>query len=162
MPSASTLDRDINCLLRSYAVKVPREQSDPEDALECPLSELGVLIHSKQSGFFHLNRDLKPIPFELFGYAVTHVIERSDTLKEGSNNDLSLTELVNGANMPGRVFALTSEATYELVASYEAGQLLQLDGQAGERIVRIMGKPSLNWLTQYYDEHGVAQEEEAA
>ncbi len=161
MPTSRTLDRDLNCLLRSYAIRVPREQADPEEALECPLSELGLLLHSRQTGFFHLNRDLKPIPFELFGYALAHALEGSGALRKGATNDLSLSELANGFNMPGRVFALTSEATYELVASYEGGRFLQLDGQAGERIVRIQGEPSLDRLKQYYDEHVITEEEAA-
>ncbi len=151
MPSTRTLDRDMNCLLRSYAVSVPREQSDPEDALDCPLSELGLLIHSRQSGFYHLNRDLKPIPFHLFGYAIALAKERYGTGAAGPALDLSLTDMTHGPSAPGRVFSLTAEANYELVANYEAQRLLRLDGQVGERIARIDGYRSSEWLGRYYD-----------
>ncbi len=161
MPSSRTLDRDINCLLRSYSVSVPREQGDPEDALECPLSELGLILHSRQTGFFHLNRDLKPIPFHLFGYALAYAMERLGAVVGATTHDLSLTELTHSPNAPGRVFALTAEATYELIASYETQRLLRLDGQAGERIVRIDGRPSLEWLGRYYDTHALSEEEAA-
>ena len=161
VPSPRTLDRDVNCLLRSYAIRVPREETDPEEFLECPLSELGILLHSPQTGFFHLNRDLKPIPFEIFAYALTHALEHSETVKEASARDLSLNELTNGTNMPGRIFSLSSEATYELVASYESMGYLNLSGQAGERIVRIRTKPSLEWLRKYYEERTLTEEEAA-
>jgi hypothetical protein len=161
MPSARTLERDINCLLRSYAISVPREQNDPEDGSECPLSELGLLLHSRQTGFFHLNREMKQIPFYLFGYAVARALEWSGLSLEGKNQDLSLTELTHGENAPGRVFALSAEATYELVADYEAQHLLRIDGQAGERIVRLDGHPSLEWLGRYYDAADLAGEEAA-
>lgn len=162
MPSSRTLDRDINCLLRLYAVKVPREQVDPEDALECPLSELGLLVHSRQTGFFHLNRDLKSIPFHLFGYALACAERWSGKSATASNHDRSLTELTHGANAPGRVFALNAEAAYELVADYEAQRLLRLDGQVGERIVRIDGFPQSEWLDRYYDSVDLSEEGAAA
>lgn len=151
MPSARTLERDVNCLLRSYAVTVPREQTDPEDAMECPLSELGILQHSKQTGFFHLNRDLKPVPFQLFGYAVSLARELYGSVDTSNQLDLSLTDLTHGPNAPGRVFALTAEATYELVAGYESQRKLRLDGQAGERIARLDTLRSDEWLERYYE-----------
>ena len=161
MPSTRTLDRDINCLLRSYSVSVPREQGDPEDALECPLSELGLLVHSRQTGFFHVNRDLKAVPFHLFGYSLAYAMERFGAVNFPTNHDLSLTELTHGPNAPGRVFALNAEATYELIADYEAQRLLRIDGQAGERIVRVDGLPSGEWLSRYYDAESVTGEEAA-
>lgn len=161
MPSSRTLDRDINCLLRSCSLSVPREQAHPEDALECPLSELGLMQHSRQTGFFRVNRDLKPIPFHLFGYALANALERFGSSGDISSHDLSLTELTHRPNSPGRVFALNAEATYELIASYEAQRLLRLDGQAGERIVRIDRFPSHEWLARYYDTDALSEEEAA-
>ena len=149
MPASRTLDRDVSCLLKSYSLNVPRQQADPEDATECPLSELGLLVHSRQTGFHHLNLDLKSIPFSLFGYAVA--LTEAFAWKEGrAGIDLSLTELTYRPNAPGRTFVLTAEATYELVASYEAERLLRLDGQAGERIVRLESLPPREWLIRYY------------
>jgi hypothetical protein len=135
-------------------VSVPRERSDPEDALECPLSELGILLHSKQTGFFHLNRDLKAVPFHLFGYALAYAKEQFGS----GAQDVSLTELTHGPGAPGRVFSLSAEATYELVAGYEAQRLLRLDGQVGERIVRVDGFPTHEWLGRYYDTEASAAE----
>ena len=160
MPASRTLDRDMSCFLKSYAVSVPREESDPEDALECPLSELGLLLHSRQTGFYHLDRDYKPIPFELFGYALAL---REEQYGPGNTNrefDLSLTDLAHGMFSPGRVFSLTEEATYELIADYEAQGSLRLDGQVGERIVRLFGRSSREWIARYYDD--VEKSEEVA
>ena len=161
MPSSKTLERDMNCLLRSYSVSVPREQGDPEDAMECPLNELGLLMHSRQSGFFHLNRHLKQVPFEMFGYALALSNEVYGAVKEGETRDLSLTDLTHRPSAPGRVFCLTAEATYELVASYEARGLLGLDGQVGERIVRVEGHPATEWLEAYYAREGKPKEDAA-
>lgn len=151
MPASRTLDRDLSCLLKSYAVSVPREETDPEDALECPLSELGLLLHSRQTGFYHLDRELKAVPFELFGYALALREEHHGAGHSQKELDLSLTDLAHGMYSPGRVFSLTEEATYELIANYEAQGSLRLDGQVGERIVRIFGRSSREWLGRYYD-----------
>ncbi len=179
-PSPRTLDRDVACLLRSYSVSVPRPEGDPEDVMECPLSELGILLHSRQTGFYHVDRGLKPIPFELFGYALAVARKRflgreasgrqaggrrvggRRTDRPSAARDRSLTELAHEIGAPGRVFALTAEALYELVASYEAGGLVRLDGQAGERIVRIRKSvPAPEWIKRYYDSTDQAGEEAA-
>lgn len=160
MPASRTLERDVACLLKSYAVSVPREEGDPEDALECPLSELGLLMHSRQTGFYHLDRELKPIPFHLFGYALALKEERFGPGRQQQEIDFSLSDLAHGMYAPGRVFSLTEEATYELVATYEAQRLLRLDGQLGERVVRLPGYGSREWLGRYYD--SVERSEEAA
>jgi uncharacterized protein DUF4007 len=161
MPSSRTLERDVNCMLRSYSVKVPREVGDPEDFLESPLSELGLLLHSRQTGFFHLNRALKPVPFELFGYALAAASNKLGETVVGEERDLSLADLTYRPNSPGRVFCLTAEATYELVASFEAQRLLRLDGQVGERIVRVEERAPTDWLVGYYDSEAQTKEDAA-
>ena len=70
--------------------------------MDCPLSELGLLVHSRQTGYYNLNRGLKPIPYQVFGYAFTSGQEfgRSNSLT--TSVDRSLTELTHGLNAPGR------------------------------------------------------------
>ena len=151
MPVQRTLERDVGCLLNSYAVSVPNRPGDPEDATDCPLSELDLLIHSRQTGFYHLNRNLKPVPYEIFGYALLNGDESSHRAILDTPIDRSLTELTHGTNSPGRIFCLTSEALYELIASYESQGLVRLDGNAGERILRIDLRTGIEWMATYYD-----------
>lgn len=154
MPTQRTVARDVSCLLRSYSVSVPQRVGDPEDVIECPLSELGLLLHSPQTGFYHLDRGLKPIPYELFGCALALAGDGiRGTMPDGrvGSIDRSLTELAHDTAAPGRVFSLTSEALYELTAGYEAQGMIRLDGLAGERIVRIGRHPPGEWLDRYYD-----------
>ena len=157
MPAQRTLERDVACLLRSYAVSIPRKVGDPEDAIECPLSELGLLVHSRQTGFYHVNQGSKPIPREIFGYALASGQEfgRDDTSR--ASLDRSLTELAYGLNAPGRIFSMTAEALYGLVSEYESQGFVRLDGNAGERILRIDPRPGLEWMRAYYDSVDVAE-----
>jgi len=160
MPSARTLDRDVACFLKSYAVQVPGELADPEESLDCPLRELGLLVHSTQTGFFHLDDSLKSISFELFSFAVDFAMERNKTLGSGKKIDLSLTEIANNPYMPGRVFSLSSEATYELLTRYESSGFLRLVNQAGERLISMPRSERLKSLEAYY--HRMSETEEAA
>ena len=150
MPAQRTLERDIGCLLRSYAVSMPSKLGDPEDAMDCPLSELALLVHSRQTGFFHLNQGPKPIPYEIFGYAFASGQEfgRGNTLT--ASLDRSLTELTHGLDSPGRIFCLTAEALYQLIADFESRGLVRLDGNAGERILRIDPHTGIEWMEAYF------------
>ena len=160
MPASRTMERDIGCLLRSYAISVPRRTGDPEDAMDCPLSELDLLLHSRQSGYYHVNRDLKAIPYELFGYAFARGQDFGHA-SAAAALDRSLTELTHGLDSPGRIFSLTAEAVYQLITGYEARGLVRLDGNAGERILRIRHAPGLEWMEEYYDSIDLAEEEAA-
>jgi len=151
MASSRTLDRDVACFLKSYAVQIPSEPADPEESLDCPLRELGLLVHSTQTGFFHLDQSLKAVPYELFSFAVDFAMENSQTSGTGKKVDLSLTEIATNSFMPGRVFCLSSEATYELLAQYESSGLLKLINQAGERLVSMPRMDRLKSLEAYYD-----------
>ena len=164
VPVVRTLERDVSCLLRSYAVSVPRRMGDPEDVMECPLSELGLLMHSRQTGFYHLNQGLKPIPFELFGYALAmgrEALPGQRIRTSAEPLDRSLTEIAHGPGAPGRVFALTSEALYDLIAGYETLGLVRMAGLAGERIVRVPARPAKEWLARYYEAEALAGKEAA-
>ncbi|MCK5673404.1 MAG: DUF4007 family protein, partial [Spirochaetales bacterium] len=41
--SRSTLDRDALCMFGSYARSIPAQNKDPEESIECPFSELGLI-----------------------------------------------------------------------------------------------------------------------
>ena len=157
MPAQRTLERDVGCLLSSYAVSVPNRPGDPEDAMDCPLSELALLVHSRQTGFYHLNRGPKPIPFEIFGYAFASGQEFGRGASSAMPLDRSLRELTHGLNAPGRLFCMTAEALYEQIAHYESEGLVRLDGNAGERILRMDPHPGLEWMEAYYDSADLAE-----
>jgi hypothetical protein len=153
MPSLRTLERDIACLLRSYSEVVPREQADPEDVLECPLVELGLMTMSRQSGFFQLSREPKAIPFPVFAYAAHRAFAASD---ERGTVDLSLTELTHGEGSPGRLFSLSSESLFEMLLQYQAAgeDRLTISSQAGERIIRIKNQPAQEWIEEALESPG--------
>jgi hypothetical protein len=152
-PSPKTLQRDLACLLASYAKDVPPTVTDPEDATESPFRDLGLLVHFKDSGSFG-RVALSPldVPPELLPYALVKAhdgLEDSDSTVEISVRDASL--LPSG---PGRCFNLDLEAFHELcsIAQNElGGSQLEVYSLAGERFVRIKKGKAEHWLSTYFD-----------
>jgi hypothetical protein len=147
MPSAKTLERDVACMLRTYAQALPRETGDPEDLFECPLARLGLMTMSRHSGYFRADRNPKPIPFPVFAFAAARTFSLSD---DDRTIDVSLSDLGHREGAPGRVFSLSSEAIFELVTQYEAmgENRLSISNQAGDRIVRIRTQPQQDWIEE--------------
>lgn len=147
MPSIRTLERDVACMLRSYAEPVPRETGDPEDLLECPFIELGLMTSSRHSGFYRVNRGAKGVPFPVFAYAIARAFGISE---DQPAVDVSLTELTHNEGSPGRLFCLSAESLFDMVAGYEASGdgRISILSQAGERIIRIQSQPVSDWLEE--------------
>jgi hypothetical protein len=150
LPSQKTLERDLACLLASYARTVPPRRSDPEDVEESPFVELGILTHFRSSGWYEVNRGHKDVPPELLGYALNRVFEEEpDT---SAVLQVPLMEALRLPSGPGRGFVLTADALFELVGCAERQQSTQIrvSGLAGERTILCPRKPSVEWLKEYY------------
>jgi hypothetical protein len=65
LPNRRTLERDVACLLATYARPIPAGHDDPEEGGDCPFRELGLLSYFKTSGYYQLHQHTKPIPAEL-------------------------------------------------------------------------------------------------
>lgn len=105
----STIDRDVDCLMRTY---VPRSggKAGAEDGLECPLAELGLIANLAGAGASQFRRGPKPtLPDEVFALALiefwqTHFHTRGS---------LSVETVSHEPGSPGRVFLLDEESIVE-------------------------------------------------
>jgi len=149
MPSRTTLERDISCLLRCYAAEIPSKPEDPEDGNDCALRELGLLQHYPSSGFYQRTSVQDGIPPELIGYVIASTHPEASLGSE--KIDLRLDLL---ATTPGGIASVTqnfTESLYALLRNSEDGAArLQLVGQAAERALRIQSRTPLEWLQAYY------------
>ena len=151
MPSIRTLERDVSCMLSSYARTIPQDNTDPEEQRDCPFRELGLMSYFKSSGYYQLHQGIKAVPPELFGYAMSVAFPDAKEGKGGT--DITIHDVGRQPGGPGRSFALTGEALFELArrAEGEIGNRdIQIAGLAGTRVVRIRKKPPLQWLEDYY------------
>ncbi len=149
-PSMATLERDLGCLLVSYARTIPIQAVDPEDGTDCPLRELGLLSHFKSSGYYQLNKSSKAISSSIFGYAVAKSFEDFTSAKK--TVDLALGQVAKAPGGPGRVFCLNDETLFEVASDIEsqAQDEISIAGLAGERLLRIACLSELDWAKQYY------------
>jgi hypothetical protein len=111
--SASTLTRDIDTCIRSYA---PRSGAgSPEDFAEPMLGELG-LISEEGKGTFAFRRGPKPTLSDgMFIYALIDYWEALDS----TANSMAFESIVYGEGSPGRVFKLDEESVAERLFSLE-------------------------------------------
>lgn len=144
MPSVATLDRDILCLLASYAKIVPYDRHDPEDSKESPFTELGLLTHFRFSGSYEINHERKHVPPHILGYILAKSFP--------SSRDISLSSAATAECSPGRICALSSEALFEELTDAERaldGEL-HVRGMAGERQVILKDLTLLQWAREHY------------
>lgn len=151
LPSRRTLDRDVACFLSTYARALPEQRLDPEESLECPFRELGLLTHYRGSGYYQLNQTKKPIPPHLLGYSISLAFE--DARAGEGKTDVPLYDAAQRPKSPGRVFALTSESLFEFALRVEErlpGGEIEIAGHAGERFLRVQRKAPIEWVRSYY------------
>ena len=146
-PVLRTLQRDVACLLSTYAVPVPNEHTDPEDASDSPFRRLGLLTYFRDSHMYRRNElDVATIPVEMLGYALSV----NGALKEGG---LPLREACFIEGGLGRCLQLGLDAFIDVVENAEAELsegTVRVIGSAGERNLHIAALPPIGWLEAYY------------
>jgi hypothetical protein len=150
MPNQKTLERDVACLLATYARVIPPMSDDPEESHDCPFRDLGLLSYYRTSGYYQTHQNVKPIPPELLGYAMASAF--SDAGTGFSTVDISIHDATRQPGGPGHVFALTSESLFEVASRAETHSTgdFEIAGLAGQRMIRVRRQRSLQWLEQYY------------
>ena len=151
LPSENTIQRDVACLLQSYARDIPTENKDPEDALECPFVELGLLSYFRTSGYYQVHQGKKEIPTHLLGYALSMAFEEARTGQD--TFDISVRMAATQEGGPGRAFVLTSESILLLALHAEEtdpNKDIQVVGLAGDRRIRIRRMQPIDWLRNHY------------
>lgn len=150
-PSARTLERDVGCLLASYARPIPAEQSDPEEGTECPFRDLELLRYLRTSGVYQMEVERREFPPELFAYALAKVFGKEGP-EEASHIEVSLGQAAGQPGGPGRAFALTAEGVFEQALRLEEAfpDEMEIGSLAGERLLRLEGCSPTSWLVQCY------------
>jgi len=154
VPKQRTLQRDMACLLSSYATPIPGEETNPEDASDSPFRRLGLLSLFRDSHVYRRNEpDITQFPPELIGYALARcgVTDESVPLRDACFY----------AGGPGQAFQLDLNAFLDWVERAEAGDSgVRMIGSAGERRIQIDRRSMDDWLTAYFD--GLNESDKAA
>ncbi len=156
LPSQRTLQRDIACLLGSYAKVIPPEVSDPEEAKICPFTELDILRQIRPSGVYQLNSGRKQVSSHLLGYCVSKARNIAGSGGNSQFLEISFHDAARLPNSPGKVFVLTAESLYEQTLQFETQEStrIKIGGLAGERVLKLKTQPQLSWLKDHYEAVG--------
>ncbi len=114
-PSAATIGRDIDCMLRCY-VRPDANQlgAAVEDALHCPLHELDLIQQLPGQPAYRLVSGAQPdLPDQLVAYAA---LQQARMLKR---NTVAFNELAYGERSPGRIFRLDEDALLTRLLHFE-------------------------------------------
>ena len=104
--SPATIKNDVACFVRTYVSQLPPGKASHEDALDSPLTELGLIRAVGRRDGFRFVRGRKPtLAAGVFCYALTQFWADYSTART-----LSFEALAHEPGSPGRVFLLDENA----------------------------------------------------
>ncbi len=143
-PSAETLERDIDCMIRCYLRPTIKANAPvAEDALLCPLNELGLMQFLPSSRIYRLVTGPQPtLPTALVAWAILQVLNPAGQQVDAfQRRTLVFNDLAYAAGMPGKVFRLDEDSLLHhllLLEYVTAGSAMYTDS-AGIRQVQWKG-----------------------
>ncbi len=147
----SSLNRDIDCLLRTYLpVRNGARAEVAEETFDCPLQELGLIQTSPDGEFFRFAIGPKPtLPPSVFVFALDQFFNRT----KADRNTISVQECLYGIQSPGQAFKLDENSLVDYVESTEelTRGAITLDETAGlKQIYRRSKFDPMHVLQSYY------------
>ncbi len=113
-PAQTTLRRDVECFIQTYA---PASGSGArEDDLACPLAELALISGTGPRGECRMIRGPKPT---LSVHVLAYALVRFWIRHHASERTMSFESLMHEPGSPGRVFGLDEESLMDLVAGID-------------------------------------------
>jgi len=149
--SHSTIKRDVDCFLHTYLS--PRTDTEHvDDSIDCPLSNLGILIQEPDSERLRFRSGPKAtLPPHIFAYALTQFWNTyNDKAKV-----LEFREIARSEGSPGLIFRLDQESLLgylDLMKDVTSGYMFFEDTALVRRVIRTVEKPCdpLLFLEDYY------------
>lgn len=114
--SPTTIKRDIECLIRTYFSGSKGSRRAPEDSIECPLAELGLIQMAGVGELYRFRRGPKAsLPDEVFLYAVLDFWNNFYP----DRRSFSVEFLTFERGSPGQVFLLDEDTVADRLARLE-------------------------------------------
>lgn len=133
-----TIERDVDCFLRTYIPSDPDKRLSREELLDCPLTELALLRRSGGPNSFSFIRGKhESLPDEVFAYCLLSFWNARPSKAESLRFD----EIAFGAGSPGQIFKLTENAIVDRLyrLSSLTANAIRYDDTAGLRQVLRQG-----------------------
>jgi len=105
--TVKSIERDVNCFIRTYVASKKAKQSVFEDSLDCPLIELSLIEELGQHGLYVFSRgQQQDLPDEIFTYALIDYWNKSHPDK----GVISFEDIAYGHGSPGLVFKINEDS----------------------------------------------------
>lgn len=113
--AGSTIKRDVECFLRTYVARPATSNASPEDTLESPLAELGLIkALGRRDGFRFVRGPKSTLGDGVFLYALIDFWQSYSSAKT-----LSFEAIAHEAGSPGRVFLLDEDEVADRLMALE-------------------------------------------
>ncbi|TEU14537.1 MAG: DUF4007 family protein [Anaerolineales bacterium] len=134
--SENSLKRDFDCLVRTYLPD--RQARSPEDLMECPLAQLGLLAEAN-SGRVRRYRLLRPDPASIDSLVLLYVLLRWQEGKKPDSRQVGLAQVLREPANAGRVFNMGTAGLSDA--------LTRLNDEHHDLAVRLTRTAGLDELT---------------
>ena len=134
--SSTTIKNDVACFIRTYTARQPTGKTGHDDALESPLTELGLIkAVGEKDGFRFVRGPKTNLADSVFVYALLDFWSRYSP----DANTLSFEAIAYEPGSPGRVFALEENDVVDRLAGLEditRGKLRWSEAAGLKQVVR--------------------------
>jgi len=149
--SHSTIKRDVDCFVHTYLS--PRaDKAHIDDTIECPLSNLGILIQEPDSERLRFKTGPKTtLPAAVFAYALAQFWDK----RNNRGKALELREIMRSEGSPGLIFKLDQESTLgylDALKDVTSGYMIFEDTSLVRRVIRLRESAcnQMSFLEDYY------------
>jgi hypothetical protein len=149
--TVTVIQREVACLLETYAALPASEARDPEDFTISPLQTLGLVVKHTDTGRFEKTAPLDPVPVEAFLACVQWLTEDADS------ETLPLSDLISRRGSPARLFNIDGDTINELahVAAEKYGdRSVRLSLLGSTRTITMPRMTASEWYTLHFKRIG--------
>ena len=151
MPSARAVSEDFKCIINTYCDnrQYKKSEVDPENNMECPLTELGLISYVTSVQGVRIFRKSAPkidiLPELIVMYAILKQV--------GSDKEIKISQLQNAANGVGKIFLLDTLSLLQILYKLEARGFIKVVRTAGLDVIQVLTDYTPeDCVKQYYEE----------
>lgn len=139
--SQKTIEDDYTCILNTY---LPKENDNPEDNMECPLSELGLIKEIDKKVYKKCNPSETLIPLQVLLAIIVAEHENEDEIR--------IADLLKEKNNIGKLFNLDFISLTTYLDKMQIAGLIRVIRTAGLDVIKIENKKSFDeYVIDYYE-----------
>lgn len=151
MPSSRAISDDFKCIINTYypGKRNSGDDIDPENNIECPLTELGLVSYVATTQGNRIYRKCTPknenIPEMIALFAILKQI--------GDQKEVKISLLQNSTNSIGKIFLLDTLSLLHILYQLESAGYIKVVRTAGLDVIRILTDLTPEeCVKQYYSE----------